>query len=190
MMSMQGFVTMTRYIYNDHSPHLQTYMRNFLDEVKDEYKLTEGYIRDVCIACEIHDIGKMRIPESIIRKDGILTDRQMAKMKMHPVYGWQILKRNHSRIADCTDDLYEVCKNTILLHHERMNGKGYPFGLIGQDIPLEAKMMAIVDVYDALTMDRCYRKAYSSEEAVEILRSDEGYCQELVESFVRSLERR
>lgn len=188
-MNMQGFINLSHHIYNDHSPYLQQYMRNFLAEIKDVYELDDNFIRNMCIACELHDIGKMSIPISVIRHKGRLSTRQMDKMEMHPIYGWRIFLRNHPDLTDCDNDLFMVCKNTILCHHERNNGYGYPYGLVEEHIPFEGKLMAIVDSYDALTIDRCYRRKYSSEEAIEILRSDDGYCQELVEYFVASLKK-
>jgi putative two-component system response regulator len=111
----------------------------------------------------LHDLGKVAIPDSILLKQGPLTEDEFTVIKLHPVIGEQICAPLKS---------FRNVLPIIRHHHERMNGSGYPDGLSGQDIPLAARILQVVDVYDALTTDRPYREALSIERALEIMREE------------------
>ena len=113
----------------------------------------------------LHDIGKMGINESILLKDGKLTDEEWIQIKQHPAIGF--------RIAQATSDLMPIA-NCILCHHERWDGNGYPQGLSGVQIPLLSRILSVVDAYDAMTFDRPYRLAMTTQEAIEEIERNAG----------------
>jgi HD-GYP domain-containing protein (c-di-GMP phosphodiesterase class II) len=113
----------------------------------------------------LHDIGKLGIPDAILLKPGSLTQQERQVMQQHAVYGYNVLAPiiNLRQTLDIT-----------LYHHERWDGSGYPYGLRGEQIPLAARLFAVVDVFDALTSDRPYRPAWSNSQATEYLREQAG----------------
>jgi len=113
----------------------------------------------------LHDCGKIGVPEAILNFPGRLDDEQCEVMHRHPAWGADVAR---------TAGLHQSTVNVILYHHEHYNGRGYPIGLAGEDIPLEARIVAIADVYDALTSDRPYRKAMPQEEALREFKSMSG----------------
>jgi len=113
----------------------------------------------------LHDIGKLAIPDSILFKEGDLTDAEWEVMRKHPVYAYQLLSPI-PYLRPALDIPY--------YHHERWNGSGYPFGLRGEQIPLAARIFAVVDVWDALRSDRPYRKAWPDAKTIEYIRSQAG----------------
>lgn len=125
----------------------------------------------------LHDCGKIGISENILHGEGPLDEAQLHIIKNHPLWGVDIVKDAH---------LSEITVNIIRYHHERFDGNGYPFGSKGYDIPLEARIVAVADVYDALTTKRSYRDAYSKENALEILSSMKGTVldSEIVDIFI------
>ena len=117
-----------------------------------------------------HDVGKAFVKDEVLFKPGKLTDEEWDKMKEHPVVGAQFFARENG--CRLSREEKEVVRLAILHHHERYDGGGYPAGLEGKKIPLEARIIAVADAYDAMTTDRPYRKAFPGEEAVqEILRN-------------------
>ncbi|MCM2358799.1 MAG: response regulator [Geobacteraceae bacterium] len=113
----------------------------------------------------LHDCGKIGVSELILNGSGRLTGQEFETMKMHSFWGADVAAKAN---------LSQVARNIIHYHHERFDGTGYPAGLSGKDIPAEARIVAVADVYDALTNDRPYRKGYSREEAVVIMKGMEG----------------
>jgi HD-GYP domain-containing protein (c-di-GMP phosphodiesterase class II) len=113
----------------------------------------------------LHDIGKLGIPDAILLKPGSLTPQEWKVMQQHPLYAYNIL----APIINLRQAL-----DIPLYHHERWNGSGYPYGLVGEQIPLSARLFAVVDVYDALTSDRPYRSAWTRSQATEYLREQAG----------------
>lgn len=131
-----------------------------------KYKLSMSDIKLISTASSLHDIGKVAIPDEILNKPGKLTPKEFAVMKTHSEVGASMLKH----LTDFKDEpllkaSYEICR----WHHERYDGKGYPDGLKGDEIPISAQVVSIADVYDALTSERCYKKAYSHEKAIEMI---------------------
>lgn len=137
----------------------------------------EDFINEIVYFSSLHDIGKVGIPDRILKKSGKLTDEEMNKMKEHVSIGFDIIKKN---------DLGDVANNIILYHHEKYNGKGYLKGLKGTEIPLEARIVAIADVYDALRMERCYKQGFSHEKSMEIIIFEKGehFDPDIVDVFI------
>lgn len=130
-----------------------------------ELGLTTTGLKTVVAAGLLHDIGKLKIEDEVLKKDGKLTDDEFRMIQRHPEFGVEVL-RGKSFPWDI--------KPLILSHHEKMDGTGYPFGLKGEDIPLGARLLCVVDVFDALTSDRVYRKAFSVEKALSIMEEEMG----------------
>jgi putative two-component system response regulator len=118
-------------------------------------------------AAPMHDVGKIGTADEILRKPGPLTADERAEMQRHTLIGHEILSESQS-------ELLEIAATIALTHHERFDGSGYPHGLAGEDIPLEGRITAVADVFDALLSDRCYRKAMSVAEAVDVVRQGRG----------------
>lgn len=133
-------------------------------------------------AAPMHDIGKIGIPDSVLKKPGAFTPEERLVMNQHPIIGADILGK--SRIA-----LFQMAAEIALAHHERWDGKGYPNQLAGKAIPLSGRIVSVVDFYDALTMDRVYRPAFSHERALEMLVSERGkaFDPDIVDCFVRNI---
>lgn len=144
--------------------------------------LSESKIADLRLLAQFHDIGKVGIPDSILFKKGSLDPEEVAEMQRHSETGY--------RIAMTAPDLAPIA-DWILKHHEWWNGQGYPLGLKGEEIPLECRILAIADAYDAMTSDRPYRKALSHEEAVAELKRYSGiqFNPQLVLKFIQVLEK-
>lgn len=118
-------------------------------------------------AAPMHDIGKVGIPDHILLKPGKLTPEEFAIMKTHAMLGYQILAGSQSEIV-------QIGAEIALAHHEKFDGSGYPKGLAGEDIPLFARIVAVADVFDALTSERPYKSAWPLDKAVQFLRDGAG----------------
>lgn len=119
------------------------------------------------IAAKLHDIGKLGIADAILNKPGKLTDDEYTAMKTHAQLGYDILKRSTSGLAVMAAEI-------AWTHHEKVDGSGYPRGLAGTDIPIQGRIAAVADVFDALTTDRIYRKAFGLPDALTIMREGRG----------------
>lgn len=136
-----------------------------------EYGLDQEQIDVIVSASALHDVGKIAIPDNILLKPGRLTDEEFACMKTHTTRGGEILQN----IRNAWDDeygkiSYQICRH----HHEKFDGRGYPDGLVGDDIPIAAQIVSIADVYDALVNERVYKDAFPKEEAFRMI--TEGEC--------------
>jgi len=129
-------------------------------------------LESVVSSARLHDIGKISIPDAILNKPDKLTDEEFETMKTHSALGEQIIEQMVARTGE--GDFLNNAKLSVAFHHERWDGAGYPYGLKGKEIPLHGRIMAIVDVYDALTSDRPYKKAFSNDEAVRIIMDGAG----------------
>ena len=141
--------------------------------------LSEEGLQELRIACVLHDIGKVAVPDSILLKPGPLDEEETAIVRMHPIIG--------EKICAPLKSLRRILP-VIRHHHERMDGSGYPDGLRGDEIPLQARILQTADIYDALVTDRPYRRALSSQEALETLRREgkQGWLDDsLVSKFSR-----
>lgn len=156
---------------------------------KDEaYKnlLNRAYCEKIVMAASLHDLGKIAIPDAILNKPAKLTDEEFEYIKIHPQKGCNMVHSIMQGIHD--DELMKIAENISLFHHEKYDGCGYPTGLRADGIPLEARIMAIADVYDALVSERCYKEPMSHEDAYdEILRSmGSHFDPSLKECFIKS----
>lgn len=125
--------------------------RHFYDEI-----LTDSYIKNMCKAAPLHDIGKIRISDLILQKPGRLTSEEFEEMKKHTIFGGEIIHEIMGGLEE--DDYIKIAADIARFHHERWDGNGYPEGLSGEKIPLCARIMAFADVFDALYAERCYKK--------------------------------
>ncbi|MBP1561012.1 MAG: response regulator [Oscillospiraceae bacterium] len=185
-----------------HIKNTTMYFALFLDELSrhEEYRdiLTHEYKRDLVRAAPLHDIGKIGINDSVLRKESALDKEEFEHMKTHAKIGGDTFQnifnsveeiRHHSQIGanafekicdemnieESSDTAFlHIARDMALYHHERWNGTGYPTGISGEDIPLCARILSIVDVYDALTSKRSYKEAFSHEKAMEIIIEDRG----------------
>lgn len=134
-------------------------------------QLIDNHYAIMIKAVPLHDIGKIGIPDNILLKPGRLSPEEFAVIKSHTVIGSEIIK---SLLVSGEDVYLSHCYDICRSHHERWDGSGYPDGLAGTDIPLSARIVAVVDVYDALVSERCYKQAYTQEEALTIIREASG----------------
>lgn len=137
-----------------------------------EKEITQSFIEEIEIAAPLHDIGKIKIPDRILLKPGKLTSEEMEVMKTHTELGAKSLMDIYA--ASEHNEFVKMAIDIAYYHHEKWDGTGYPTGLSGRDIPLAARIMSVADVYDTLTGERCYKKAFSHEESMEIINENSG----------------
>jgi len=159
----------------DHILRTEKSVRDLIDHMTEHdafAKLSREYCNNVVLAAPMHDIGKVQIPDRILNKPGKLTAEEFEIMKLHTVFGGDII---HKTMRDIEEKEYcDITYNIARHHHERYDGTGYPDGLKGEEIPLEARIMALADVYDALISERVYKEAYPVEQALAIIREESG----------------
>ncbi len=134
--------------------------------------ITEEWIDDLCLSSALHDIGKVSVPDAILLKPGRLTEAEFEQIKKHTIVGGDCLKEIEQRLTDC--NFLMLAREVAYAHHEWWNGAGYPTGLKERAIPLSARIVALADVYDALTTERPYKPALPHREAVKMIRSRRG----------------
>lgn len=180
-----GMATMVESRDNSTGGHIRRtseVIRILVEEIRalDAYDLSDKFCNDLIKAAPMHDLGKIAVDDAILRKPGRFTDEEYAVMKTHAAEGARIV---HS-ILEGTDDeeFHIIAENVAHYHHERWDGSGYPVGLVGEAIPLEARIMAIADVYDALVSKRVYKDSMSFGQADEIIMEGMG------KHFDKSLE--
>lgn len=135
-------------------------------------ELTEYYAVMLCRAAYMHDIGKITVDDQVLRKPGRFTPEEYQKMKSHAANGGDIIRKTMSEIDD--QGYVSIAADVATCHHERWDGTGYPGGLSGKEIPLGARIMALADVFDALTSVRCYKNGMTEEEAFAIMEKEAG----------------
>lgn len=159
-----------------HSVAVCALMINFARHLQ----MPEAQVHEMGVAGLLHDVGKMAMPPEILNKAGRLTSQEFAEIQRHPLAGRELL-------ATC-DNVPPAALDVALHHHERVDGAGYPFGLMGPDLSIAARMGAICDIYDALTSDRCYKDAWTPAEAITRMASWQGHCDpDLLFTFMQSL---
>ncbi len=154
----------------DHVKRIRLLTKVMLIAMREDYPLDDDTIETISNASALHDIGKIAIPDSILLKPGSLTKEEFDIMKSHTVRGCEIL----ASLGDAQDQeyytySYDICR----YHHERYDGRGYPDGLVGEQIPVWAQATSLADVYDALTSKRVYKPAYTHAEAVQMILNGE-----------------
>lgn len=159
-----------------HVKRTTAYVKLLADELRKRgyYRevLTKDYVRNLCQAAPMHDIGKIAVPDVVLQKPGRLTDEEFAIIKQHAENGGRIIKETFGNMGneEYTNMAYQVAR----YHHEKWNGKGYPEGMKGDKIPLCARIMAVADVFDAVSEKRCYRDAMPMEECFAIIKNGSG----------------
>lgn len=157
----------------EHILHIRTATELLLRRLvqkTDEYHLSESDIVMITTASALHDIGKISIPESILNKPGKLTREEFSIIKTHTTIGADIINQMTTKMEK---PLLRIAGEICRWHHERWDGHGYPDGLIGEQIPIAAQVVALADVYDALTSKRCYKEAYNHETALDMILAGE-----------------
>lgn len=154
-------------------------MSKMCELLAKECGFSEEFVANILNASEMHDVGKIGIPDSILLKPGKLTDDEKEIMQRHAIIGKQILQNSDS-------PLIRLSESIAYTHHEKFDGSGYPNGLAGHYIPIEGRITAICDVYDALVSQRPYKKAWSHEDAIAFIKSESAkhFDPELVEKFI------
>lgn len=149
--------------------------------------LDADFIHTLGYAAILHDVGKVAVPDEILKKPGKLTDNEWVVMKTHSQTGGEILERNIERVDD--NEHLKLGAEIAYFHHERWDGNGYPIGMKEEAIPLSARITSVADVYDALIHERCYKKAWPKEMAVDLIISERGkaFDPHVVDAFVQAL---
>ncbi len=142
------------------------------NQLYPEDALEANRVTLMVLCAPLHDIGKVAIPDSILLKPGKLTAEEFEVMKLHTVYGREAMEKGHVEIED--RQFMATALAIVTSHHERWDGKGYPTGLTSDSIPIEARFMALADVYDALTTERVYKEAFSHETSLQIIQEGRG----------------
>lgn len=154
-------------------------------------QLSSLLMKEIVNSSILHDIGKSAIPEGILYKPGSLAPYERTIIEMHPHIGVDILTKIYGELDDeLFETEFSVAKNIILYHHEKWSGEGYPAGLKGQVIPLEARIVSVVDVYDALTTKRSYKEKWAQKAAIDLLIEQKGnhFDPDIVDSFISLYE--
>jgi adenylate cyclase len=173
-----------------HSRRTQEYVRLLAEQLSThpEFQdyLTPERIDLVSSLAPLHDIGKVGVPDHILNKPGALTPDELAEMRKHPEYGYEVILKAEGRVGVRDDVILAVAKDIVYTHHERWDGTGYPRKLRGTEIPVEGRVMAVVDVYDAITTRTLYRPPMSYDEAVKFIveRKATHFDPAVVEAFV------
>lgn len=165
----------------------------YVEQIAEELKrqgaypeiLSDTYMRDMIVAAPLHDIGKIHIPDAVLNKPGRLSEEEFAIMKTHTTAGEELLKHAREELGE--SGYLNTAVEMAAYHHEWWNGRGYPYGISGEEIPLCARIMAVADVFDALTSKRCYKDAMPVEKAYAIIREESGthFDPVVAEAFLR-----
>ncbi|MCI5159225.1 MAG: HD domain-containing protein, partial [Candidatus Electrothrix sp. AUS1_2] len=176
-----------------HIRRTQWYFRLMAEELRKNKKyrsiLTHEEIEVLCKVAPLHDVGKIAVPDSILLKPGRLSDKEFEEIKKHASYGKEIIEAALQRVG--SNYFLEKALEIVYTHQEKWDGSGYPRGLSGENIPLSGRLMAVADVYDALTSERPYKVPVEHKRAVEIMAADSGthFDPDLIEVFLNIHER-
>lgn len=140
--------------------------------LKNEMGFDEKFLQLVVRSAPMHDLGKIGVDDAVLRKQGKFTDEEYEKMKKHAEIGARMVKEILTDVEE--EQFVKIAINVAHYHHEKVNGRGYPQGLKGNEIPIEARIMALADVFDALVSKRCYKEAFSFDKAFTIIKEDSG----------------
>lgn len=170
----------------EHLQRMAYYSLLIARKVAYKYQLCDGFIEHLFMYAPLHDIGKLMVPDAILLKPGKLTENEFAQMKRHPNQGKELVEKLINIYQLQNMPFIEVLKNIIYCHHEQLDGGGYPQGLKGKDIPIEAKIVTVADIFDALTSNRPYKEAWTNDQAFEELYNISGSKIEF--EFVHALD--
>ncbi len=172
----------TEYRDDDTAIHIRR-MSLYSEIIAESIGLSQREVENIKMASPMHDIGKVGISDAILKKPGKLTDEEFAEMRKHTVIGARILEGAES-------ELLQLSQVIALTHHEKWDGSGYPRGLKGEEIPLCGRIVALADVFDALTSPRCYKPAFPIEKAFQIIRESSGkhFDARVVEAFFAAVD--
>ncbi len=182
MLLIESFVTIIEkrgFAADNHCEHIRRFTEIMLEKVMKfcpEYKLTESECKQIVTASAMHDVGKIMVSDRILQKPGRLTFDEFMIVKNHTRDGKKIFDQTMA-LMDRTDPdykLFEYCAEICMYHHERFDGSGYPEKLKGNDIPISAQVVGLVDAYDSLLSERIYKPAYPKDEAFDMI--VEGEC--------------
>ena len=157
-----------------HLDRMSRYSRIIANALADKYDLDDSYIEHIFMFSPLHDIGKIGIPDNILLKPGPLNEEERSIMQTHATKGRKAIDDILKNFTLVNFEHADVLRNIAEYHHEAINGTGYPFGIKGNEIPLEARIVAVADVFDALTSVRSYKEAWSNEKAIETLKELAG----------------
>lgn len=189
--TVMGLAKLAEYRDNETGAHLirmQQYANMLAKQrLTDEHvpeELTDAFIQEISLSAILHDIGKVGIADHILLKPGRLSVEEFEQIKAHPVIGEKVLNSLLAYAPQCT--FIRMGRDIAGAHHEKWDGSGYPNALAGESIPLSARIVALVDVYDALTSPRCYKRPFSHEEAMALILEGKGkhFDPKLVDSFM------
>ena len=176
----------------EHVKRTTGYVKIILNKLKHNKKyskiINKIFFELTVLAAPLHDIGKIAIPERILQKNGKLTNEEFEIIKTHTTEGAKIIDETFGHTSN--EKYHDIVKNVALYHHEKYNGTGYPQKLKGQEIPLEARIMSVADVFDAVSENRCYRDALPIEKCFEIIKEGRGtaFDPDVVDAFLSSKE--
>jgi HD-GYP domain-containing protein (c-di-GMP phosphodiesterase class II) len=157
-----------------HLDRMSRYSRLIAKTLADKYNFDDGFIEHIFMFSPLHDIGKIAIADEILLKPGTLTDAERTTMKNHARIGRKMIDDLLQNFGFENIDHMDMLRNIVEFHHETLNGTGYPDGLKGDDIPVESRIVAVADIFDALTSKRPYKEAWSNEEAIKYLKNQAG----------------
>ena len=157
-----------------HLDRMAHYARLIAKALAPRYGFDDQMVEHIFLFSPLHDIGKIGIPDHILLKPGKLSESEFETMKRHPIRGVEIIDSLMTHFGLSNLNHSHLLRNIALYHHEAMNGKGYPYGLKGEEIPIEARIAAVADIFDALTSHRPYKTAWSNAEAFELLETLAG----------------
>jgi PAS domain S-box-containing protein len=186
-----GFARLAEYRDKDTGAHLErirSYARLLTEKLAEHTRyrdyITEEYVKDLYLSCILHDIGKVGIPDAILHKPDKLTREEFEVIKEHSVIGGEALRAADLQVK--SKSFLTLGKEICYYHHERWDGSGYPSGLKGEQIPLSARIVALADVYDALTSERSYKIAFAHDKARQIIVNEKGrhFDPDVVDAFI------
>ncbi len=187
-----GLAKLAEYRDSDTGAHLERMSelaaliaRELMEKKQYSDYITSQYIDDLIISSTLHDIGKVGIPDQILLKPGKLTPEEFELIKKHTLFGASVIEEISKKLGDRS--FLDMARAIAYYHHEKWDGTGYPDGLAGESIPLSARIVALTDVYDALTSKRSYKEAYSHEHSVELIVKErrKHFDPAIVDVFVR-----
>lgn len=163
----------------NHSYRVAEYAR----AIAKSMRISEQELDDFYVSCTLHDVGKSQMPQDLLNKADTLTRQEFEILKQHTIKGATLIKSNSDRWS-------KMAQTVALTHHERFDGRGYPYGLKGHNIPQMGRICAVADVYDALRSIRAYKKAWSHEEAILYIRDESGkhFDPQIVKHFFSAIE--